>query len=197
MLNFYDMEESLLEIIKGCKDGKRNSQEKLFKTYYGKVKSICLRYSNDVNQAEDYLQDAFIKIFSNINKCKIENENSFGAWIKKTTRNNIIDSIRKNKKIYLQENEDVLDYQNFESPESSDKEVYFLESQLGLTEIEIIEEIQKLPLAQRTVFNLFVIENLGHKEISKILGINEGTSKSNLSKAKMNLRKELNKHLNV
>jgi RNA polymerase sigma-70 factor (ECF subfamily) len=189
------MEKKTFEILKGCKKNERKFQEELFKIYYGKVKSICLRYSNDINQAEDYAQDAFIKIFSNIHKCNFENENSLAAWMKTTTRNNILDSIRKNKKIYFQENEDILGNQNFENSEKSDEEVYFLESQIGLTEIEIIEEIQKLPNVQRTVFNLFVMENLSHKEISKKLGINEGTSKSNLSKAKMNLRKELNKHV--
>jgi RNA polymerase sigma-70 factor (ECF subfamily) len=191
------MEKKIFEILKGCKKNERKFQEELFKIYYGKVKSICLRYSNDVNQADDYVQDAFIKIFSNIHKCNFENENAIGGWIKTTTKNNIIDSIRKNKKIYFEENEDILDYKNFEKSENSDEEVYFLESQIGLTEIEIIEEIQKLPPAQRTVFNLFVMEDLGHKEISEMLGINEGTSKSNLYKAKNKLKEELKKYINV
>ncbi len=188
------MEKEIIKILNGCKKNKRESQEELFKIYYGKVKNICLRYSNDINQAEDYVQDAFLKIFSNINKFNFKNENSLGGWIKTTTKNNIIDSIRKNKKIYFQENEDILDYQNFEN---SDEEVYFLEPEIGLTEIEIIEKIQKLPKAQRTVFNLFVLENLGHKEISEILGINEGTSKSNLHKAKIKLKEELKKYINA
>jgi RNA polymerase sigma-70 factor (ECF subfamily) len=194
------MEEKLFESLKklkDCKNNKRKFQEELFKIYYGKVKGICLRYSNDESQADDYLQDAFIKIFTNIHKCKFVNEISLGAWIKQTTKNNIIDSIRKNKKIYFEENEDILDYKNFEKSENSDEEVYFLESQIGLTEIEIIEEIQKLPPAQRAVFNMFVIDELGHKEISKILGIHEGTSKSNLYKAKNNLKEELKKYVNV
>ncbi len=194
------MEEKLFESLKklkDCKNNKRKFQEELFKIYYGKVKGICLRYSNDESQADDYLQDAFIKIFTNIHKCKFVNEISLGAWIKQTTKNNIIDSIRKNKKIYFEENEDILDYKNFEKSENSDEEVYFLESQIGFTESQIIEKIQQLPPAQRAVFNMFVIDELGHKEISKILGIHEGTSKSNLYKAKNNLKEELKKYVNV
>jgi RNA polymerase sigma-70 factor (ECF subfamily) len=191
------MKESLLEIVDGCKVGKRNSQHELFKIYYEKVKMVCLKYSNDINQAEDYLQDAFMKIFSNIHKCNYENENSFEAWIKRTTKNNILDYIKKNKKIYFQDNEDFLNYRDFENSENSNEDIYFLESQIGLTEGEIIKEIEKLPTAQKNVFNLFVIENLSHKEISKILEINEGTSKSNLSKAKNNLKKNLNKYINI
>lgn len=192
------MEEKLFEslkILKDCKNNQRKFQEELFKAYYGKVKSICLRYSNDINQSEDYLQDAFIKIFANIHKCNFENEISFGAWIKTTTRNSIIDSIRKEKKIQSKENDYQLDVKSLELNDNNDFE--FLETSNKLTELQIIEEIQKLPLAQRTVFNMFVIDELGHKEISETLGIHEGTSKSNLYKAKNKLKEELKKYINV
>jgi RNA polymerase sigma factor (sigma-70 family) len=189
------MEKKMFEILKGCKNNQRKFQEEIFKAYYGKVKSICLRYSNDINQSEDYLQDAFIKIFANIHKCNFENEISFGAWIKTTTRNSIIDSIRKEKKIQSKENDYQLDVKSLELNDNNDFE--FLETSNKLTELQIIEEIQKLPLAQRTVFNMFVIDELGHKEISETLGINEGTSKSNLYKAKNKLKEELKKYINV
>jgi RNA polymerase sigma factor (sigma-70 family) len=190
------MENKMFETLKGCKSNQRKFQEELFKSYYGKVKNICLRYSKDINQAEDYLQDAFIKIFANIHKCNFTNEISFGAWIKTTTRNIIIDSIRKEKKNQLKENEYYSETKDLYLTDSDDN-FDFLETGNKLTEIKIIEQIQKLPLAQRTVFNMFVIDELGHKEISEILGIHEGTSKSNLYKAKNNLKEKLKKYINV
>lgn len=195
------MEEKLFEslkTLKDCKNNERKFQEELFKIYYGKVKSVCMRYSNGTNQADDYLQDAFIKIFTNIHKCKFVNEISLGAWIKQTTKNNIIDSIRKNKKIYSKESESELDLNYLKYHENhNDDDEYFLESIIGFTESQITEKIQQLPPAQRAVFNMFVIDELGHKEISEILGIHEGTSKSNLHKAKNNLKEELKKYINV
>lgn len=194
------MEEKLFEslkTLKDCKNNQRKFQEEIFKIYYGKVKGICLRYSNNESQADDYLQDAFIKIFTNIHKCKFVNEISLGAWIKQTTKNNIIDSIRKNKKIYFKNIESELDLNHLKYHEDYNDDEYFLESIIGFTESKIIEKIQQLPPAQRAVFNMFVIDELGHKEISEILGIHEGTSKSNLHKAKNNLKEELKKYINV
>lgn len=190
------MIEDLFQILKGCKKNQRKFQEKLFKIYYGKIKSVCMRYSRDINQTEDYLQDVFIKIFTNIHKFNFQNESSFEAWMKTTTRNTIIDSIRKEKKIQSKENDYQLDVKTLESFDD-DNSFDFLETSHKLTEVQIMEEIQKLPLAQRTVFNMFVIDELGHKEISETLGIQEGTSKSNLHKAKIKLKEELKKYINV
>jgi RNA polymerase sigma-70 factor (ECF subfamily) len=167
------------EIVKRCIKSDRKAQRKLYETFYSKMMSVCYRYTNNAEDARDIMQDGFIKVFSNINKYKFNG--SLEGWIRRIMVNTAIDHFRKHKDVFFVDDEEgyILENSKVESAES----IY---SKFG--EDVIMDAIQLLSPAYKTVFNLNVIEGFQHKEIAKKLGISEGTSKSNLAKAKMKLR---------
>ncbi|MEA3495487.1 MAG: sigma-70 family RNA polymerase sigma factor [Bacteroidota bacterium] len=167
-------------LIKACLKGKSLAQEKLFKKYYGLMMGICLRYAVDKHEANDILQEGYIKIFKNISKFKFEG--SFISWIKRIMINTAIDKYRKNATIpnSFEVNEEI-DSKNINDVLSN------LEKQ------DLLKCINSLSIGYRTVFNLYVIEGFSHKEIAEKLQINEGTSKSQLFKAKQKLKIIINK----
>jgi RNA polymerase sigma-70 factor, ECF subfamily len=171
-------------IIDECRVNNRKFQKILFEKYYGKIMGVCIRYSKDEFQAKDYLQESFIKIFNKL--YKYDGTGSFGAWITTLTRNHILDQIRKNKTIYLSENEHYLSINKLETEE---EEEFFYSDKISHD--DIIGALQNLTECQRAIFNLFIVDGKSHDEISKILNIKSGTSKSNLHKAKKNLKKLL------
>ena len=153
--------------------------------------AVCLRYTKNHDQAKDILQDGFIKVFRSMEK--FNRDGSFEGWIRRIMVNTAIDYFRRTKNSYLllgeersiedfgdQDEEDVLE--DVEQDEETD-----------LKPADVINAMQKLTPAYRTVFNLYVFEEMTHKEIADSLGISIGTSKSNLAKAKQNLKKLLNK----
>lgn len=151
-----------------------------------------MRYANDRDSAEEVLQEGFIKIFD---KLKAFNyEGSFEGWMRRIMSNTAIDSIRKSKKDPILTDNDEDFKLGAEDPmvELEDLEFVGLKAEIAL------EAINELSPAYKSVFNLYVFEEYTHKEIAEILGISEGTSKSNLSKAKMNLQKVLKeKFMNI
>ncbi len=179
-----DKKERLNTIIQGCLHNKQASQEALFKFFFSKMLTVCLRYTSDRDTAQELLQDAFIKVFDKLKK--YENTGSFEGWVKRIVVNTCIDYYRKAKRDPLFLSEEAVIKDTGESFEDFDQE----DIQELNTSI-IMKEIANLSPAYRTVFNLFVIENYSHKEIAEMLGVTEGTSKSNLAKAKMNLQKAL------
>jgi len=185
--------ENIEHYILGCKNDDRNCQEYIFKTYYGQLMVICLRYSKNKEKAEDYLQDAFLKIFKNIKKYEYKKESAFLGWIKQVAVNNILDSLRREKKLFFTENNIFLESKN----QLDGEEEYLFQDNFDIKKEDIIKEIQKLPPSQRVIFNLYVLEGLTHKEISEKLNIAEGTSKSNLHKSKEKLKIQMKKYLNV
>jgi RNA polymerase sigma factor (sigma-70 family) len=184
--------EHLKRIINGCLENDRRSQQELFQLYYGKMLSVCMRYANDRDSAEEVLQEGFIKIFD---KLKAFNyEGSFEGWMRRIMSNTAIDSIRKSKKDPILTDNDEDFKLGAEDPmvELEDLEFVGLKAEIAM------EAINELSPAYKSVFNLYVFEEYTHKEIAEILGISEGTSKSNLSKAKMNLQKVLKeKFMNI
>lgn len=184
--------EHLKRIINGCLENDRRSQQELFQLYYGKMLSVCMRYANDRDSAEEVLQEGFIKIFD---KLKAFNyEGSFEGWMRRIMSNTAIDSIRKSKKDPILTDNDEDFKLGAEDPmvELEDLEFVGLKAEIAM------EAINELSPAYKSVFNLYVFEDYTHKEIAEILGISEGTSKSNLSKAKMNLQKVLKeKFMNI
>ena len=175
-------------IINECRLNNRKFQKILFESYYGKLMGVCIRYSKDEFQAKDYLQESFIKIFNKLDK--YDGTGSFEAWAKTLTRNHILDQIRKNKTIYLSESQYDLSRHKFETEEEGEEDFFYSDK---ISQDDIICALQKLTECQRTIFNLFTIDNKSHDDISKILNIKPGTSKSNLHKAKKNLKKLLKK----
>ena len=158
-------------------------QEILYKKFSSKMYGVCLRYSGNVEDANDLLQEGFIKIFKNLGKFR--GEGSFEGWMRRICVNTSIEHFRKKVKLYnvteVQENT------------IEDAELNVLDS---LAEKDIIILVNELSPGYKAVFNMHVIEGYSHKEIADILGITEGTSKSQLARAKGVLKKFLEKRMN-
>ena len=171
------------DIIKGCRKRHRDSQKKLYKRFYAYGMSITLRYADSRDQAAAILNDAFMKVFTNIKK--YDTDRPFKPWLRQIIVNTAINHYHKHK-----------DTQKMDDLEAADEEMSRQETIIsGISYDEIIEMVQQLSPAYRTVFNLHVIEGFKHKEIAEMLGISVGTSKSNLSKAKQNLKTILQNNL--
>jgi RNA polymerase sigma factor (sigma-70 family) len=184
--------EQLEQIISGCLGNDRRSQEKLFKLYYGKMLSVCMRYSTDRDSAEEVVQEGFIKIFDKLEA--FDYKGSFEGWMRRIMANTAIDSIRKSKKdpILTDNDEDFKLGASNPMIESEEIELSGIKAEIAM------EAINELSPSYKAVFNLYVFEDYKHKEIAEILGISEGTSKSNFAKAKMNLQKILKeKFMNI
>jgi RNA polymerase sigma-70 factor (ECF subfamily) len=171
----------LEEVIELCKKSDRRAQEQLFRHFYGKMLAVCLRYIQDRDSAQEVLQEGFIKVFDNIKG--YDSKGSFEGWVRRIMANSAIDAIRKIRKD-TKISDDVNDFRYIPEDEEDgeDWDITTLKAEVAM------EAIQRLSPAYRTVFNLYVLEEYTHKEIAEKLGISEGTSKSNLAKAKMNLQ---------
>lgn len=178
-------DDKIEELVIGCVKGKQKYQQMLHGHYYGLLLSICLRYTKNYDVAEEVLQLAFIKIFKNLKK--YEFKGSFEGWLKRITVNTAIDFIRskKNALVLLP---DEFDLENVEISEDFDEDDNF---GYQYSPQQVMEAVQMLTPAYKAVFNLYVIEEYQHKEIAEMLDINIGTSKSNLLKAKVRIRKIL------
>jgi RNA polymerase sigma-70 factor (ECF subfamily) len=179
--------EQLRHIVEGCVRNDRRAQEQLFKMFYGKMLAVCKRYISDNDTAQEVLQESFIKIFDKIGV--FDFKGSLEGWVRRIVANTAIDSIRKSKRNPFQTDSDTV----FKQETTEDM---ILQEEWDLNEFKAeaaMTAIEQLSPAYRAVFNLYVIEDYTHKEIAEMLGINEGTSKSNLAKAKMNLQKILKK----
>jgi RNA polymerase sigma-70 factor (ECF subfamily) len=179
-------EDEFEVLILGCIRGDAKSQESLYKRLYGKMMAVCLRYTRDHDQAQDILQDGFIKVFGKLDRYNFEG--SFEGWVRRIMVNTAIDFFRKKKTDFtlMGDNEKLEQYANVieEEEDESDQEYDFEAN-------DIVRAMQQLTPAYRTIFNLYVFENHTHLEIAEKLGINVGTSKSNFAKAKRNLKKIL------
>lgn len=173
----------LKKIIQGCRKRQRDSQKELYKMFYAYGMSITLRYADSRDEAAAILNDAFMKLFSNIGK--YDTQRPFKPWLRRIIINTAVNHFHKHKSSWQRE-----------ELESAESEMARKETIIsGISYQEIIDLIQQLSPAYRTVFNLYVIEGFTHKEIAGMLEIAEGTSKSNLAKAKKNLQTILEKNL--
>lgn len=176
-------QEALKEIIKGCTLGNRKDQERLFKHFYGKMLGVCMLYTKDKDSAQEVVQEGFIKIFDKLGE--FDFKGSFEGWIRRIMVNASIDATRKLKRSPIRTDETYLFL------EKTEEDNFDFEQLTKLKAKYAVQAIQQLSPAYKAVFNLYVIENYTHKEIGEILNISEGTSKSNLAKAKMKLKKLL------
>lgn len=172
------------ELIRGCIAEDRNCQSVLFSTYAGRLLTICRRYAYDIQEAEDILQDAFIRIFDNLDQFRFECP--LEGWMRRIAINTAIRHCKK-KKIHFKE----VDERVLESP-SYDPGIYS-----HLSEEEILKLIQLLPEGYKMVFNLYVIDGYSHEEIGAMMGIHDGTSRSQLAKARRLLQKLIIEHHKV
>lgn len=174
MLSATDQEK----LIKGCRKNDPASQKELYLRFSRIMFGVCCRYARDRDEADDILQDSFIKVFTKIGSFK--NGGSLEGWIRRIVVTTSIDYYRVKKKEMLMIFND--------SPEVCDKEENAIDI---LSSQEIVETINLLPSGYRIVLNMYAIEGYTHKEIGKILQISEGTSKSQYSRAKKTLTEML------
>jgi len=170
-------------IIQGCIDGDRRAQQTLYEHFYGKMMAVCMRYGNGYDEAVDMFQEAFIKVFKNLPK--YGKQGSFEGWVRRIMVNTCIDHIRKNK----------VTNQMIELDDTHGSIQVDDEEDAGILEHvsfnDLLELIQYLSPAYRSVFNMYIVDGYTHQEIADTLNISVGTSKSNLSKAKVNIKKML------
>ncbi len=171
--------------MEACLRGERRAQERLFQTYYGKMLAVCMRYLSDRDSAQEILQVSFLKVFDKLEF--FDFTGSLEGWIRRIVTNTAIDHLRKAKKDPFLSDQDNDFVTGSSDPMVESEQIALLDLKAQVA----IEAIGKLSPAYRAVFNLYVIEDHTHKEIAEILGISEGTSKSNLAKAKMNLQRLL------
>lgn len=167
---------SLHQLIINCKKRDIKSQSEIYHLFAGKLFALCLKYSKTKQSAEDNLQDAFITIFDKIDQYKFKG--SFEGWMKRIVINTSLQTYREKNVLNLVE-------ENY----PDEVEVEIDEDDLSLD--FLLKIIQALPERYRMVFNLYVLDGYSHKEISGMLGIVEGTSKSNLSRARLILKEKI------
>jgi RNA polymerase sigma-70 factor (ECF subfamily) len=184
-------EDQLKKLIQGCIKNHRKSQESVYQMLFGKMAAVCRRYTNNEDRAKDILQDGFIKVFKSIEKFNFEG--SFEGWVRRIVVNTAIDHVRKSKTDFLLANEgkDVEEYHE----SLYEEEVEEAPAEMSLEVGDVRNGMEKLSTAYRTVFNLYVFENYSHQEIADALNVSVGTSKSNLPKARANLKKILTEEL--
>jgi RNA polymerase sigma factor (sigma-70 family) len=167
------------QLVHGCVKGDPSAQKLLYQQFCRRMMSVCMRYANDREQAQDMLQDGFVKVFQKIGHFR--GDGPLAGWIARTMVNTALDHIRRNKPY-----DHSLDLAEAEHLHQEDGQALS-----GMTTDELLALIQALPAGYRTVFNLFVIEGYAHREIADMLGISENTSKSQFMKARAYLRKLL------
>lgn len=165
-------------LIRGCQKGKSRDQQALFEKYAAKMLGVCQRYVKDTAEAEDVMIGAFAKMFEKLDTFRFEG--SFEGWLRRIMVNESLMYIRRNKSMYLEV-----------EIEKADREPDFAQLSDRLEAEDLLKMIQELPVGYRTVFNLYAIEGFSHQEIAEMMEISEGTSKSQLSRARAILQKQL------
>lgn len=173
--------KTLPELLEGCLRNDRKCQELLYKQFYGYAMGVCMRYVPNRDEALEVVNDGFLKIFQKVQM--YDADKPFKAWLKKVMINTALDFYRQNVK-----------FQNHDDISSIENTAVASESHSAYSQLEyneLIGLIQQLTPSYRAVFNLYVIDGYSHEEIAQKLGISEGTSKSNLARARENLRSML------
>ena len=166
------------DLIQQCAEGDRKAQFELYKSYSKAMFNICYRITNNYNDAEDALQEAFLKAFTHINT--FEGKSSFGAWLKRIVVNASLNQVKK-KNIQFYSIEDMTFNLSEDGKEQDESNIY-----LNIERVK--KAIQKLPDGYRIIFSLYLLEGYDHKEIAEILHITESTSKSQYNRAKRKLK---------
>ncbi|MFA5820062.1 MAG: RNA polymerase sigma factor [Bacteroidales bacterium] len=174
------------KIIKGCLAGNRREQELLYRRHAAKLYAVCLQYSGNDDEARDILQEGFIKIFENLVHYK--HEGSFEGWMRRITVNTALEKFRSRHNLYRVDDIDQIPEPDAE-PDNQDY--------AGLEANDLLGIIRELPPKYRMVFNLYAIEGYSHKEIGKMANISEGTSKSNLSRARVILQRRVGSYTGI
>jgi RNA polymerase sigma factor (sigma-70 family) len=166
------------DIIQGCIEGNPRMQEELYRRFSPKMFAVCLRYSGKAEDAQDILQEGFIKVYRNLDRFR--GEGSFEGWIRRIFVNTAIEHYRRSVALYP--------VNESQAAQLEDKEWSAFDK---LSVKDLVRMIQVLSPGYRTVFNLYVVEGYTHREIGEMLGISEGTSKSQLARAKAILQQRI------
>ena len=166
------------DLITRCRKKDQQAQKEMYDKYASRMLGICTRYIKDTDQAEDVMIIGFTKIFEKIGQFK--GNGSFEGWIRRIMVNESLTFIRKNKSMYLE-----VDIEKADTEPDYNKLNNHLEAE------DLLKLVNELPVGYRTVFNMYAIEGFSHKEIADALGISENTSKSQLSRARALLKKQL------
>jgi len=169
------------KLIKDCVCHKREAQKRFYNRFAAQMFGVCLRYAHDYQQAEDLLQEGFIKVFKNLDKYR--GEGSFEGWIRRIFVNAAIEQFRKNQHMLPVHDLQIVNNLSVRN-----------EALTNLAVEKLMGFIQALSPGYRTVFNLYAIEGYSHKEIANMLGISEGTSKSQLARARYILQRVILKN---
>lgn len=176
-------EPNISILIQACKDGNRAGQVKLYDMFYSYGMSVSIRYAKDREEAKEVLNDSYLKAFAKIDQ--FDQNQSFYAWFRVIIIHTAIDYHRKNKRFRNMVELDEVHFSGVAENEAWENLLYE----------DVVKQVQKLPPAYRTVFNLYIIEGYKHHEIAEKLNVSVGTSKSNLSKARRKLQEQLKKKL--
>ena len=164
-------------LLHECKKNNTQAQEQLYKLLAPKLFAVCLKYSRNHEEAQDNLQESFLIIFDKLKQFK--NEGSFEGWAKRLVVNYVLQQYRKQGTFLELVSDNIFVVEEIEIDDES------------ITMEFLLKIIQELPDRYRLIFNLYVVDGYSHKEIAKMLEINEGTSKSNLARAKMILKEKI------
>lgn len=172
------------ELVEGCLERDYGCQELFYRRFSPRMFSLCMRYAQDTYEAEDMLQEGFIRVFDYLRQYRFEG--SLEGWVRRIIVNTAITIYRRNKKIHLQED-----------LESAQEEIGegTLSALDAMQTKDLLKLIARLPDGYRMVFNLYAVEGYSHKEIGEMLGISENTSKTQFMKARRNLLKSLGHEL--
>ncbi|MDZ7739578.1 MAG: RNA polymerase sigma factor [Bacteroidales bacterium] len=176
----------LRKILRGCLSGNKRDQELLYRRYSAKLYGVSLQYSGSYDDARDVLQESFIKIFTSLHT--FNSNGSFEGWMRRIVVNTALE--RHRNRYYLNKVDDP-GFENDTLPQLETAEVTGMETE------ELLGFIMDLPPKYKMVFNLYALEGYSHKEIAEMLKISEGTSKSNLSRARAILQKKVEIHMGI
>jgi len=176
---FLEQKYTIEDLIKRCKSGERKAQELLYKTFAAKMLGVCCRYATDKMEAEDMMQNGFIRVFQKIDDYR--GEGSFEGWVRRIMVHSSIEYYRKHHKMMQVVDLDDAAHEPSVNPLAT----------ASLAAKDLMALIQQLSPGYRIVFNLFAIEGYSHKEIAAIVGITEGASKSQLSRARSVLKEQI------
>jgi len=176
-------------ILEGCIAGKREAQYELYKMFASSMLAVCFRYARNRDEAEDLLQEGFLKVFQKISSFR--REGSFEGWMKRIMINNALNEIKKNRRIPFLEDIGVINETQIVDPNEPSGNLDPVPADI------LMEMIKSLPEGYRIVFTLYVMEDFSHREIANELNISENTSKTQLLKARRVLKNKLNEYYNV
>jgi len=180
---FLEHKYTIDTLVNKCKAGERKAQELLYKQFAAKMLGVCIRYATDRMEAEDMLQNGFIRVFQKMSDYR--GEGSFEGWVRRIMVHSSIEYYRKHHKMMQ-----VVDMNETDEPSVDPVAMANLDAK------DLIALIQQLAPGYRMVFNLYAIEGFSHKEIGEIMGISEGASKSQLSRARAILKEQVLKTSN-